>query len=169
MKHVYLTVLLALPLLVHADDPARAPSKADVDAVVLDSHKYFEARDSGDYMASYAMFESTMKQDMPFKRWMQVSYQARQRAGALIDQRLVRVDWTREPGNFPPGDYAEVYYVSHYQNLEVMCGRLTWHRQTDGSFLLMGDAQGMVPKEQAQKMTSEQLAKAKADIGCVTG
>ena len=169
MRKEFFTAALILPLLAHADDPARAPSKADVDAVMLDSHKYFDAKDSGDYMVSYAMFESIMKQNMSFKQWMQVSYQARQHAGASIDHRLVRIDWSREPANFPPGDYAEVYYLNHYENLEVECGRLTWHRQVDGSFLLMGDEQGMIPKEQAQKMTPEQLAKAEADIGCVTG
>lgn len=97
-------------------------------------------------------------------------YQARQadfesRAGGGVRREPVDVSWYDNPPNAPAGGiFAAVDFVGHSTKLELICGYVVWLRQSDGSWRLTREEEGSV--ERKTTSTPEQLAQAKAALGC---
>lgn len=144
------------------------PSQAETDKMMAVTQKFFAAKDSGDYQATYALLDAGMKDLISSEVWKGQIQDFNRKSGALVGRKLAKFTWSKDPAGAPAlGIYAVVDYVSHYQAMDVECGYLAWFEQPDGSFLLAHEQTGFLSKEQEEKMSPQEVVAIKAQLGCL--
>lgn len=144
-------------------DPNWQPDAGDYQAVIDTVTKYFNAKDSGDVAASYALLDGGM--GLSLKEWKSTSDDFTTHTGAATSHKVVKLTWYKDPQNAPePGVYAAADFVDHYEKA-TDCGYLAMHQKPDGSFLVIHEQDGFLPNQ--SNMTPAQLADLKTKIGCV--
>lgn len=142
------------------------PTSADGSEVLKLTARYFAARDSGRCRDAWGLLTSSMQEMSSL-----AEYQARQadfasRAAGGLRRRTVKVTWYDNPPNAPAGGiFAAVDFVGESKKLELICGYVVWLRQPDGSWRLTREEEGSI--ERGPASTPEQLAEAKAAMGCI--
>jgi hypothetical protein len=96
------------------------------------------------------------------------------RAGAVVERRLVKTTWTKDPAHAPaPGIYAAIDFVSGFQNIDRDCGYLVLYQPpTGGGFKIMREENNFLDNATARAIAQRQSnaevekAWAKASANC---
>lgn len=141
------------------------PAPADVNEILDLTSRYFAARDSGRYREAWSLQTSSMQEMSSL-----ADFEARQadfasRAAGGVTRKPVKLTWYDNPPNAPLGGiFAAVDFVGESTKLQLICGYIVWLRQPDGSWRLTREEEGSI--ERGPASTPEQLAEAKAAMGC---
>jgi hypothetical protein len=127
--------------------------------------KYLTAKDEGRYEEAFASMSSEQRASTSLEKWSNVAEKFRSAAGALMERKVRKVTWYRNPPKAEPGVYAAVDFTSEFTNVQV-CGYVAWRALANGSYVVVREEHGLLPKEAQQKLKPEELAKARAMLGC---
>ena len=126
---------------------ALTPSRADQQAVLAASYRYFAAKDVGRYAEAHAVLSDRLKRRFPLANWMRSAGDFNAQAGPVRGRRVVEITWYKDPEDAPePGLYVAADFSAEFEKLEFVCGYLMWRVQPDGSFRLAREEQNMAPK-----------------------
>ncbi len=145
------------------------PSDTEKTQVSLLTQQYFRHRDRGEYAAAYAMMSPDMQQAVSLERWSIRQAQFSARAGEAKERGVRKVTWFKDPPSSPTrgGVLATVEYGGTFQNIDIHCGHLIWHRaRPDGAFKLLGEEENSIDKATQALMSAAQLAAARKSIRC---
>ncbi|HYI39526.1 MAG TPA: DUF4019 domain-containing protein [Allosphingosinicella sp.] len=143
------------------------PGPADVKTIMDLTARYFEGRDSGRYRDAWNLLTPSMQEMNPLPRWQAAHKAFNDRAGGGLRRGPVKVSWYDNPVNAPvAGIFAAVDFVGKADKLQIICGYLMWLRQPDGSWRLTREEEGSIEDRPGVKSGAEQLAQAKAAMGC---
>jgi hypothetical protein len=143
------------------------PGPADVKTVMDLTARYFEARDRGRYREAWSLLTPTMQEISPLARWQAAHKAFNDRAGGGLRRAPVKLTWYDNPPNAPvAGIFAAVDFVGKADKLQIICGYLMWLRQGDGSWRLTRDEEGSIEDKPGVTSSVEQVAQAKAAMGC---
>lgn len=143
------------------------PGPADMKAVRDLTVRYFEARDSGRFRDAWNLLTPSMQALSAFSDWEAAHKGLNQRSGGGVRRGPVKVTWYDNPPNAPLGGiFAAVDFVGRADKLQVICGYLMWLRQPDGSWRLTREEEGSLEARPDRPSSPEQLAQAKAAMGC---
>lgn len=143
------------------------PAPADIEAIMDLTARYFEARDSGRYRDAWNLLTPSMQEMSPLTEWQAARKNFNDRAGGGLRRGPVKVTWYDNPPNAPLGGiFAAVDFVGKAEKLQIICGYLMWLRQPDGSWRITREEEGSIEDRPGVKSSAEQLAQAKAAMGC---
>jgi hypothetical protein len=133
------------------DDPASnatlAPTRADQQAVLAASYRYFAHKDFKDYVSAHTLLSDRAKSRFPLAEWMRSAAEFNSQAGPVQGRRVVEITWYKDPeGASEPGLYVAADFSADFENAEFVCGYLMWRVQPDGSLRLSREEQNMAPK-----------------------
>jgi hypothetical protein len=135
-----------LSLLARTEGPIE-PSRADQQAVLAASYRYFAAKDSGAYAGAHQLLSDGLKGRFPLDPWSASARAFNGGAGAVRARRIVEITWYRDPEDAPePGLYVAADFSAEFEQLEFVCGYLMWQVRPDGSFRLTREEQNAAPK-----------------------
>lgn len=118
--------------------PGWIPSAELEQAVLRAAQDYFDAIEAGDPARAYAMLSPEQRRYRMLSTFFEQSRHQRDAAGALRDRRMLRLTWTKDPANAPPGIYAAIDLASRHARVDRECGYLVWHQRSEGGpFKLM--------------------------------
>jgi hypothetical protein len=152
----------------HAPVPSGwEPTRADMDAVLDFTVRYFAARDAGRYEEAWSLLTPSMQEMSPLAQWQARQAAFNRRSGGGLGRRPVAITWYDNPSGAPhPGIFAAVDFVGKSKELLFVCGYLVWLRQPDGSWRLTREEEGTLGRAQSRASSPEQLAQARAAMGC---
>lgn len=145
------------------------PSDAEKTEVSLLTQQYFRHRDRGEYAAAYAMMSPDLQQAFSLERWSIRQAQFSARAGEAKERGIRKVTWFKDPPSSPTrgGVLATVEYSGTFQNIDIHCGHLIWHKaQPGGAFKLLREEEHSIDKATQALMSAAQLAAARKSIRC---
>lgn len=129
--------------------------------------RYFEARDSERYRDAWNLLTPSMQEMSPLAEWQAARKAFNDRAGGGLRRGAVKVTWYDNPPNAPLGGiFAAVDFVGKAEKLQIICGYLMWLRQPDGSWRITREEEGSIENRPGVKSSAEQIALAKAEMGC---
>ena len=144
-----------------------APSATDMTNVLDYTARYFAARDAGRYGEAWGLLTRSMQDMSPLSKFQTRLSGFNERSGGRAQRRPVAVTWYDNPPNAPvAGIFAAVDFVGEAEDLQLICGYLVWLRQPDGQWRLAREEEGTLERKVGRGMTAEQLAQAKAAMGC---
>jgi hypothetical protein len=139
-----------------ANVSALAPSRADQQAVLAASYRYFAAKDSGNYAAAHELLSERARTRFPLAEWARSAGEFNTQAGAVRGRRVVEITWYKDPEGAPePGLYAAADFSADFERVEFVCGYLMWRVQPDGSFRLSREEQNMAPKRSSGRAIAQ--------------
>jgi hypothetical protein len=143
------------------------PGAADMKTVLDLTGRYFAARDSGRYRDAWSLLTPSMQEMGPLSEWQADKEAFNDRSGGGLRREPVKVTWYDNPANAGvAGIFAAVDFVGKADKLQIICGYLVWLRQADGSWRLMREEEGSIEDRPGITSSPEQLAQAKAAMGC---
>lgn len=142
------------------------PTAAQAQSVERDTTAYFGAKDAGRYSAAYEQLSSGLKKTTSFEHWRAMAEDFSSKAGPVVDRRIRKVTWYRNPPQAEPGTYAAVDFSSRFANIDIHCGYLAWIEQADGSFRMVREEENFIDRAAEQKSTRQSLEKIRAQFGC---
>jgi len=143
------------------------PGPADMKTILDLTGRYFAARDSGRYRDAWNLLTPSMQEMTPLPEWQADHKLFNDRAGGGLQRASVKVTWYDNPANAPvAGIFSAVDFVGKADKLRIICGYLMWLRQPDGSWRLTREEEGSIEDRPDVTSNPEQLAQAKAAIGC---
>lgn len=144
------------------------PTKAQEENIQQLTYQYFKNRDTGKYQQAYSMFAVSLKASISEKNWLASVKQFNAKAGKPIKRQVSKLTWYNKPPSSPtPGIYAAADYVSQFENVDTHCGFVIWKQQMDGSFRVVREEENSIDKATQSTMTDSDIAKFKAQFGCV--
>lgn len=150
-----------------AADPAWRPT-AEIEKAIIDTtNRYFALVDAADGPNAHAFWSASNQEMVPLERRQAELSRVKVMAGKPLGHRILKLTWYVNPEGAPvPGIYVAADYEKDYGNLAANCGYLVWFRQPDGRFVIVREETGFLTKEQAGKMSSGDLAEARAGLRC---
>lgn len=143
------------------------PGPADMETVLDLTGRYFAARDSGRYRDAWNLLTPSMQEMTPLPDWQAAHKEFNDRAGGGLKRGPVKVTWYDNPVNAPvAGIFVAVDFIGKADKLQIICGYLMWLRQPDGSWRLTREEEGSIEDRPGVTSSPEQLAQAKAAMGC---
>ncbi len=145
------------------------PSDTEKTEVSLLTQQYFRHRDRGEYAAAYAMMSPDLQQAFSLERWSIRQAQFSAHAGEAKERGVRKITWFKDPPSSPArgGVLATVEYSGTFQNIDIHCGHLIWHRaQPGGAFKLLLEEEHSIDKATQALMSAAQLATARKSIRC---
>lgn len=143
------------------------PGPADMKAVMDFTARYFEARDRGRFQDAWNLLTPSMQEMSPLPQWQAAHKDFNDRAGGRLRREPLKLTWYDNPANAPvAGIFAAVDFVGKADKLQIICGYLMWLRQPDGSWRLTREEEGSIEDRPGITTGPEQLAQAKAAMGC---
>jgi hypothetical protein len=131
------------------------------------TYEYFAAKDRGDVAAAFAMLAGPMREVTTLERWGSSLRQFNAVAGEVRSRQIKKVTWYKDPPRASqPGVYAAVDFASTFENINIHCGFVAWHRQPDGSFLVIREEQNYIDKKTETSAGATDLAQLRAKFGC---
>lgn len=121
-------------------------------------HDYIAATDANRVSDAYAMLSDIQKQNVPFETFKTNIETFNARAGAVIERRIVKVTWTKDPANAPaPGVYVAIDIVSRFANIDRHCGYIALYLKPDGgAFQIQREEFALMDNATAQTIAKEQ-------------
>jgi len=118
---------------------------------------YLAAMDQGRYGEAYA-FLSDMNRQESLTEFSDRLRTFNARAGAVIERRLVKITWTKDPAHAPaPGVYAAIDFVSSFKNIDRDCGYLVLYLPSGGGdFTVARDENNFMDNATAQAIAQRQ-------------
>lgn len=149
-----------------ASAASRSPLLRDGKLIERLTLQYLQAKDAGRHDQTYALLDPVMKRDNPPSRWAAVTSQGRPDTGALQERTIRKISWYDNPPSAPPGLYVAADFESRFEKLALHCGFVVWHRQPDGSFLVLREESNHIDLETASKLTPQAMANARRMFRC---
>ena len=147
--------------------PGWQPSEADQRAVLAATYAYFAARDRGRYPEAWSMLSESLKQISPIAKWQRDAANFNAAAGAVRARRVTEITWYNNPPDASrPGVYVAADYSGEFEQLEFVCGYVTWQVQPDGSFRLSREEQNLLDKATAKNLASIDRQPLRVQMGC---
>lgn len=117
---------------------------------------YFDALDNGRFDSAYRALTEQMRASLPFAQFEANARNFRDVAGRLIERRVLKVTWTKDPAQAPvPGIYVAIDLSAHHEKVARECGYAVLYEasenapfevmRTENSFMSDADAAGMAP------------------------
>ena len=132
--------------------------------------KFLAAKDGGQAAEAYAMLSDLDKAHQPFADFASALEVFNHRAGAVLERRVVAVNWTKNPAQAPlPGIYAAVDIVSRFAEIDRDCGFLVLYQSpSGGDYRIMREEDNILDNATARKMSSAEAdaAWAKLSANC---
>jgi len=119
---------------------------------------YFAAVESGRYRDAYAAMAPINRESVPFDDFEQRAKTFRTAAGDLIQRRVLKVTWTKDPSAAPlPGVYVAIDLSARYAKVSRQCGYIVLYQapsggpfqvmRTEDTHMSDADAAKLDPKE----------------------
>jgi hypothetical protein len=137
-----------------------AKQRAEVPAV---TRAFLSALDRGDPATAFALMTDGQKAIQTFEQFARRLAKFNSLAGAVKERRIVKVTWTKDPGNAPaPGIYAAVDLVSRFTNIDRDCGYIVLYKPdyAHTSFRVVRQEDGYMTNAQARQIAAEQSPEA---------
>jgi hypothetical protein len=144
------------------------PTKNDQGEIERLTYKYLHDKDMGHYQDAYGAFTDSMKATVKAEVWQQSAKQFNSKAGQVVKRQVTKVTWyNNPPTSETPGIYAAADYSSQFSNIDIHCGYVAWHQEKNGSFQVVREEENFIDKVTQEKMKESEVAKVKAQFGCV--
>ncbi|QYF92640.1 DUF4019 domain-containing protein [Massilia sp. PAMC28688] len=127
---------------------------------------YFDAKDHGRHSGAYDLMSPSMRQSISFSTWRDRAAAFNVKAGPVRQRVISNVTWYRDPPQVPPGLYAAVDFTSKFAEIDLHCGFLAWHEQSDGKFVLVREEENYLDRKTMQSLTPADLAKIERGFRC---
>lgn len=141
------------------------PTEEDKKLIEKLTYQYFSAKDAGNYRAAYSHLTTSAQEASPFDRWRMSAEQFNTLAGKPINRVIKKITWYKDPPSATPGIYAATDFGSRFENIDIHCGFIGWHKQSDGSFKVVREEQNYIDKKQQEKMDKATMANVKSKFG----
>jgi hypothetical protein len=130
------------------------PTLAMNEAVQDAAFAYLAARDGGRVEDAYARMTDRQRQTITTAQYATMIRGFNEMAGAVVERRIVKVTWTKDPTNAPaPGLYAAVDLASRFANIDRHCGYIILYQPPEGGdFRVMREEESFMDNAQAQQM-----------------
>ncbi len=121
--------------------------------------RYLAAMDAGRYAEAYSLLADMNRQET-FEAYSNRLSAFNATAGKVIERRIVRITWTKDPANAPtPGVYAAIDLASRFQNIDRHCGYLVLHQPSaGGDFKVMREESNFMNNEVARDIAKQHSA-----------
>jgi hypothetical protein len=139
------------------------PTETDQATVERLTYQYFRAKDFGDYRDAYLLFAPGV---IEWERWRDLTSQFSLGAGAVRSRHIRKITWYLDPPSVGPGVFAAVDYFGEFEKLSIQCGYVVWRQQSNNSFVLIREEQNSLNKENAEKMSADELRTVRTKFGC---
>ena len=95
---------------------------------------------------------------IPVTDFMKMSDQFRSRAGPLLERRLLKFTWLKDPAGAPfPGIYVAVDIATKFEKIDRHCGYIVLYQQpSGGSFQVMRAESNFIDNASAKKIQTTQ-------------
>jgi hypothetical protein len=140
------------------------PSAEDSRRVEAATRAYFAAVDAGDVARLESMMSTGHRDTSTAADRRAANAEFRQMGGRPKEHRILRTTWYVNPPGVEPGAYVAVDFDRQYENLAVSCGYVAWHRQPDGSFLLVREESGHAPR--TASTSPDEIVRLRAMLRC---
>jgi hypothetical protein len=158
----------AIPQTTSAPDGWK-PSAIDQSQVETQTYQYYRAKDAGQYVAAYAMFDDQMKETSHFDTWSAHAQSQNTKAGHVLNRRVLKITWYKDPPSAPePGIYAAADFAGQFENDPIYCGYVAWHRGADGTFRVVREEENFIDKGSIANMGQKELRALTTRFGCPT-
>lgn len=158
----------AIPQTTSAPDGWK-PSATDQSQVETQTYQYYRAKDAGQYVAAYAMFDNHMKETSHFDTWSAHAQSQNTKAGHILNRRVLKITWYKDPPSAPePGIYAAADFAGQFENDPIYCGYVAWHRGVDGTFRVVREEENFIDKGSIANMGQRELRALTTRFGCPT-
>lgn len=119
---------------------------------------YLAARDANRADDAYAMFSDIQKQHVPLSDFKAGVEAFNAKAGAVIERRIVKVTWTKDPAQAPaPGIYVAIDLASRFANVDRHCGYVVLYQPPEGgAFGVMREESNVMDNATAQGIVRDQ-------------
>ena len=137
---------------------ARSQEFAPSQDLVVDATRaiatYFSFLDSGNAERAYEMMDDAAKASIPVMAFTEQSEKFHAQAGALLDRRLLKFTWLKNPTDAPlPGIYAAVDIASRFEKIDRHCGYIVlYQRPSGGAFHVMRAESNFIDNATAKKI-----------------
>ena len=136
--------------------PGWTPSVEIEEAARGAALRYLATMDEGRYADAYALLADRNRQESL------EAYEARVRAfnvraGKVIERRITRITWTKDPAAAPaPGAYAAIDVVSRFLAIDRHCGYLVLYQPpSGGEFRVMREESNFMDNEVARAIATQ--------------
>ena len=141
-------------------------SDSDNAAIVALTYRYLAAEDAGNLDEANALMEPSMMAAVP--DWRATVKYFNSVAGGVKTRTIRAINWEKDPVRASaPGVYVSVDFVGQFENVDIECGYVSWHRQADGSYLAVHEENGFLDKKAAARLDEKSLAATKSAFHCV--
>ncbi len=141
------------------------PGEAETRQAVSATQAYFAVVDAGDVVGLERMMKPEHRATSSSEERAARLREFLHEAGAPGQHRIAKVTWYVNPPGVAPGAYAAVDFERTYANLAISCGYVAWHRQADGTLLLVREEIGSAPKGSVPNPA--ELSSIRATLRCV--
>jgi hypothetical protein len=138
--------------------PGWLPSIADEQQVLTASANYFRALDGEQYQTAYAMLAEINRTSQPITQFTDHNRQFHQKSGSLVQRRIVKITWTKDPAQAPfPGVYAAIDVAARFANVDRYCGYIVLYRKpAGGPFEVMREESNFIDNATADAIVHKQ-------------
>lgn len=138
--------------------PGWLPSIEQSETAEKTAHDYLAARDMGRIDDAYGFLADLNKQHLSLATYSAGTVEFNQKAGGVIERRIVKVTWTKDSPNAPlPGIYAALDTVSRFANIDRACGYLILYQPTSGDdFRVMREEENVLGNDVARSIEQKQ-------------
>lgn len=138
-----------------ADVQVSQASEELVKRIKQQTYDYFSAKDRGELEKAYSFFEQPAI--TPFNSWGPELTSFNKLSGTVIAREIKKISWYNNPPGAPEGLYGAVDFESKFRNINIHCGYVVWHLQSDGMFKLVREEEGHIDKETEKKIPPSQI------------
>lgn len=161
MRAVVAFIALVVSTLIGAQ-PTRSQEWTPSQGLVLDAtraiDRYFSLLDSGDPKRAYEMTTDGTKALISMSDFTEQSEQFHSKAGPLLERRLLKFTWFKDPANAPfPGIYAAVDIATKFEKIDRHCGYIVLYQHpSGGAFQVMRAESNFIDNATAKKIETTQ-------------